>query len=105
MVYPCLWFCHYAFITVIITHLYIFVVLCEVNNVYTQQTRHHTHKDGAVENVNIYMISESRTVLSRTVFELLDCLRAKFLKVDGGKWTFMGVCVWDVWEYSSVKVK
>jgi hypothetical protein len=24
---------------------------CEVNNVYTQQTRHHAHKDGAVENV------------------------------------------------------
>jgi len=24
---------------------------CEVNNVYTQQTRHHPHKDGAVENV------------------------------------------------------
>ena len=37
--------------------------------------------------------------------ELLDCLRAKFLKVDGGTWTFMGVCVWDVWGYSIVKVK
>jgi hypothetical protein len=24
---------------------------CEVNSVYTQQTRHHVHKDGAVENV------------------------------------------------------
>ena len=24
---------------------------CEVNNVYTQQTRHHPHEDGAVENV------------------------------------------------------
>ena len=25
--------------------------------------------------------------------ELLDRLHSKFLKVDGGKWVFMGVCV------------
>jgi hypothetical protein len=37
--------------------------------------------------------------------ELLDRLRAKFLKVDGGKWTFMGVCVRDVWRYSDIKVE
>ncbi len=37
--------------------------------------------------------------------ELLDRLRAKFLKVDGGKWAFMGVCVRDVWGYSDVKVE
>jgi hypothetical protein len=35
-------------------------------------------------------------------FELLDRLRVKIL-VDGGKWAFMGVCVWDVWTYSGVK--
>jgi hypothetical protein len=32
--------------------------------------------------------------------ELLDRL-----KVNGGKWEFMGVCVWDVWGYSDVKVE
>jgi hypothetical protein len=36
--------------------------------------------------------------------DLLHRLRAKFLKVEG-KWAFMGVCVWDVWGYSGVKVE
>ena len=31
--------------------LWSWLLECEVNNVYTQQTRHHAHKDGAVENV------------------------------------------------------
>ncbi len=37
--------------------------------------------------------------------ELLDRLRVKFLKVDGGKWVFMGLCVRDVWRYSDEKVE
>ena len=37
--------------------------------------------------------------------EVFDRLHSKFLKVDGGKWVFMGVCVRDIWEYSDVKVE
>ena len=54
MVYRCLCFCHthplriFAYLSF---SLWSCLLECEVNNVYTQQTRHHAHKDGAVENV------------------------------------------------------
>ena len=45
-------------------------------------------------------------VVPWSIARLLSSLIAKFLKVDGGKtWAFMGVCVWDVWGYSGVKVE
>ena len=54
MVYRCLCFCHthplriFAYLSF---SLWSCLLECEVNNVYTQQTRHHAHKNGAVENV------------------------------------------------------